>query len=164
MAKIAPCLWFNGNALAAAEFYAATFPDSRVDKINLSPVDYPAGRAGDVLTVEFSVLGQNFVGLNGGATHSFNEAVSFQLYTDDQAETDRYWEAIISTGGQAGWCSWCKDKFGLSWQIVPRRLLALLTGPDTQAAQLAMAAMMRMQKIDIAAVEHAAAGAAEQAQ
>ena len=116
MARIAPCLWFNGNAEEAARFYARTFPDSHVDAVHRAPGDYPAGKAGDVLTVEFTVLGMNFVGLNGGSAFSFTEAVSFQVFTDDQAETDRYWNALIADGGQPSQCSWCKDRFGLSWQ------------------------------------------------
>ena len=158
MARIAPCLWFNGNAEEATRFYARTFPDSHVDVVHRAPGDYPAGKAGDVLTVEFTVLGMSFVGLNAGAAFSFTEAVSFQVFTEEQAETDRYWNALISDGGQPSQCSWCKDRFGLSWQIVPRRLLALMSDPDPERARRAMNAMMQMQKIDIAAIERAAAG------
>ena len=121
--KIAPCLWFNKNAEEAANFYAAIFPDSRVNKVHRSPGDYPGGKVGDILTVEFTVLGLRFTGLNGGPDFTFDEAVSFQVYTEDQAETDRYWNAIVDGGGSESQCGWCKDKFGLSWQIVPRRLL-----------------------------------------
>lgn len=159
MSKIAPCLWFNGNAEEAAQFYARTFPASHVGKVHRSPGDYHSGKAGDPLTVEFTVLGMDFVGLNAGPNFTFNEAVSFQVYTEDQAETDRYWDAIIADGGQPGPCSWCKDRFGLSWQIVPRRLLELMTGPDKDRARRSMEAMMQMQKIDIAALERAVAGA-----
>ena len=153
MTRIAPCLWFNGDAEAAATFYAATFPDSRVDAVNRAPGDYPAGKRGDVLTVEFTVLGLRFLGLNAGPAFRFNEAVSFQVYTDDQAETDRYWDAIVGNGGSASQCSWCKDKWGLSWQIVPRALMAALSNPDKAASKRAFEAMMTMRKIDVAAIE-----------
>jgi 2-polyprenyl-6-hydroxyphenyl methylase/3-demethylubiquinone-9 3-methyltransferase len=156
--RIATCLWFDKNAEEAANFYAATFPDSRVTAVHRSPTDYPSGKAGDVLTVEFTVLGQPFVGLNGGAMFKFTEAVSFQVFTDTQEETDRYWNAIVSNGGQESACSWCKDKFGLSWQIVPRALMAAMHDPDRAAAKRAMDAMMTMRKIDIAAIEAARAG------
>ena len=158
--KIATCLWFNGNAEEAANFYAATFPESRVTAVHKSPVDYPSGKAGDVITVDFTVLGQRFVGLNGGPAFRFNEAVSFQVFTDTQEETDRYWNAIVSAGGQESACSWCKDKFGLSWQIVPRALMAAIHDPDPAAARRAMEAMMTMRKIDIARIEAARAGEA----
>ena len=153
MTRIAPCLWFDGDAEAAATFYAATFPDSRVDAVNRAPVDYPAGKRGDALTVEFTVLGMRFLGLNAGPAFHFNEAVSFQVYTDDQAETDRYWDAIVGNGGSASQCSWCKDKWGLSWQIVPRALMAALSNPDKAASKRAFEAMMTMSKIDVAAIE-----------
>ena len=155
---IATCLWFNKNAEEAARFYAATFPDSHVTAVHKSPADYPGGKAGEVLTVEFTVLGQPFVGLNGGPQFSFDEAVSFQVFTDTQEETDRYWNAIVGNGGQESMCSWCKDKFGLSWQIAPRALIAAITDPDTAAAKRAMDAMMKMKKIDIATIEAARAG------
>jgi predicted 3-demethylubiquinone-9 3-methyltransferase (glyoxalase superfamily) len=158
--KIAPCLWFNKNAEEAAQFYAATFPNSRVIAVHRSPADYPDGKAGDVLTVEFTVLGQYFVGLNGGPAFTFDEAVSFQVFTDTQEETDRYWNAIVGGGGQESMCGWCKDKFGLSWQIAPRALIDAITAPDTAAAKRAMAAMMTMKKIDIATIEAARAGEA----
>ena len=155
--KIAPCLWFDGNAEAAANFYAATFPDSRVDAVNRSPADYPSGKEGDVLVVEFTVLGMPFIGLNGGPNFTFDEAVSFQVHTDDQAETDRYWDAITKDGGSESVCGWCKDKFGLSWQITPRALTAAMSrGGD--AGKRAMQAMMGMVKIDIAAIEAAVNG------
>src|SRR5262245_2448892 len=156
--KIAPCLWFTKSAEEAARFYASTFPDSRVIAVHKSPSDYPDGKAGDVLTVDFTVLGQRFVGLNGGPMFTFDEAVSFQVFTDSQEETDRYWNAIVGNGGQESACSWCKDRFGLSWQIVPRALIAAITDPDTAAAKRAMDAMMTMKKIDIARIEAARRG------
>ena len=158
--KIQPCLWFNKNAEEAAKFYAATFPDSRVTGVHKAPSDYPSGKAGDVLTVDFTVLGQPFVGLNGGPEFKFDEAISFQVFTDTQEETDRYWNAIVKNGGEESVCGWCKDKFGLSWQIAPRVLIDAMTGPDTAAAKRAMDAMMTMKKIDIAKIEAARAGAA----
>ncbi len=158
MTKIAPCLWFDGKAEEAAQFYARTFPSSHVGKVQRAPGDYPGGEAGSVLVVEFTVLGMDFVGLNAGPKFTFDEAISFQVYTDDQAETDRYWNAITADGGEESVCGWCKDKFGLSWQIVPRRLLQVMADPDKDRAKRGMEAMMRMQKIDIAAIERAAAG------
>ena len=156
--KIATCLWFDKNAEEAANFYAATFPDSRVIAVHRSPADYPSGKAGDVLTVDFTVLGQRFVGLNGGPNFTFSEAVSFQVFTDTQEETDRYWNAIVGNGGEESMCSWCKDKFGLSWQIVPRVLEEAINDPDRAAAKRAMEAMMTMRKIDIAGIEAARRG------
>ena len=156
--KIVPCLWFNKNAEEAAKFYAKIFPNSRVIAVHKSPSDYHNGKAGDVLTVEFTVLGQPFVGLNGGPEFSFTEAVSFQVFTDTQEETDRYWNAIVKNGGQEIACSWCKDKFGLSWQIVPRVLMEAINDPDTASAKRAMEAMMQMVKIDIATIEAARRG------
>jgi predicted 3-demethylubiquinone-9 3-methyltransferase (glyoxalase superfamily) len=156
--KIAPCLWFNGNAEDAARFYAQTFPESGIDAINRSPSDYPDGKEGDVLTVEFTVLGMPIMGLNGGPQFSFDEAISFQIYTDDQTETNRYWHAIVDAGGSEGDCGWCKDRFGLSWQIVPRALLDALRSSDRAAAKRAMEAMMQMKKIDIATIEAALKG------
>ena len=158
MAKIVPCLWFDGNAEEAAHFYAATFPDSHINAVHRTPSDYPNGKAGDVITVEFTVLGMSFVGLNGGSYFKFNEAVSFQVYTDTQEETDRYWNAIVEGGGSESQCSWCKDRYGLSWQIVPRALTEAITDPDIAAAKRAMQAMMTMKKIDIAAIVAARAG------
>jgi 2-polyprenyl-6-hydroxyphenyl methylase/3-demethylubiquinone-9 3-methyltransferase len=158
--KIATCLWFNKNAEEAARFYAATFPVSRVVAVHKAPTDYPSGKAGDVLTVDFIVLGQPFVGLNGGPAFTFSESVSFQVFTDTQEETDRYWNAIVENGGQESMCSWCKDKYGLSWQIVPRALMKAINDPDTAAARRAMEAMMTMKKIDIAKIEAARAGEA----
>jgi 2-polyprenyl-6-hydroxyphenyl methylase/3-demethylubiquinone-9 3-methyltransferase len=155
---IVPCLWFNKNAEKGANFYAATFPDSRVTAVHEAPSDYPNGRAGDVLTVESTVLGQHFVGLNGGPEFTFDEAVSFQVFTDTQEETDRYWNAIVSGGGQESVCGWCKDKFGLSWQILPRALIVAINDPDSAAAKRAMDVMMSMKKIDISRIEAARRG------
>ena len=155
--KIAACLWFNKNAEEAAKFYASIFPDSRIIAVHKAPGDYPSGKAGDVLTVDFTVLGQRFVGLNGGPQFTFDEAVSFQVFTDSQEETDRYWNAIVGGGGQESVCGWCKDRFGLSWQIVPRVMIEAITDPDTAAAKRAMDAMMTMKKIDIARIEAARA-------
>ncbi|MCZ2406352.1 MAG: VOC family protein [Burkholderiales bacterium] len=152
------CLWFNGTALEAARFYAQTFPDSAVGTIFRAPGDYPAGKEGDVLTVEFTVLGIPCIGLNGGPEFQHSEAFSFQVATDDQAETDRLWNAIISNGGQASVCGWCKDRWGISWQITPRALLDAIADPDRAAAQRAFTAMMGMGKIDIAGIEAARRG------
>ena len=157
--KITACLWFNGQAEEAANFYQATFPDSHVHSVHRAPGDFPSGKEGDVLTVDFSVLGMEFLGLNGGPNFTFDEAVSFQVSTEDQAETDRYWNAIVDNGGQESMCGWCKDKWGFSWQITPRALLAANTNPDKAAAKRSMEAMMTMKKIDIAKIEAAVAGA-----
>ncbi|HYD93424.1 MAG TPA: VOC family protein [Candidatus Paceibacterota bacterium] len=151
------CLWFEKDALAAAEFYAATFPDSKVGSIFYAPSDFPDGKAGDILTVEFTVCGVPCVGLNGGPTFKQSEAFSFQIATDDQEETDRYWNAIVENGGQESACGWCKDRWGVSWQITPRVLLeALAVGGEE--AKRAFNAMMTMQKIDVAAIEAARRG------
>ena len=152
------CLWYDGTAEEAARFYAATFPDSAVHAVHRAPGDYPSGRQGDVLTVEFTVAGIPCLGLNGGPQFKHSEAFSFQIATDDQAETDRLWNAIVDHGGQASACGWCKDKWGLSWQITPRALIAAITDPDRAAAQRAFEAMMTMGRIDIAAIEAARRG------
>jgi predicted 3-demethylubiquinone-9 3-methyltransferase (glyoxalase superfamily) len=151
-------LWYDHGALEAAGFYAATFPDSRVTAVHRAPDDYPAGRRGDVLTVEFTVLGVACLGLNGGPGVPHSHAFSFQVATDDQAETDRYWDVIIGNGGRASECGWCQDKWGLSWQITPRALTAGITDPDPEVARRVFAAMMTMGKIDIAAIEAARRG------
>ena len=158
LSKNTICLWFDGTALEAATFYAKTFPDSAVQAVHLAPGDYPAGKEGDVVTVEFTVMGIPCLGLNGGPMFSHTEAFSFQVATEDQAETDRLWDAIIGNGGQASNCGWCKDKWGLSWQITPRVLMDALADPDRAAAKRAFEAMMEMTKIDIAAVEAARRG------
>ncbi|ELA00659.1 3-demethylubiquinone-9 3-methyltransferase [Cupriavidus sp. HMR-1] len=152
------CLWYDGDALDAATFYAKTFPDSAVGAVFRAPGDYPDGKQGDVLTVEFTVAGIPCVGLNGGPHFKHSEAFSFQIATDDQAETDRLWNAIVSNGGQESACGWCKDRWGLCWQITPRTLLAAITDPDRAAAKRAFDAMMTMGKIDIATIEAARAG------
>ena len=151
------CLWYNGDAEEAAAFYAATFPDSRVESVHKAPTDFPAGKAGDAITVQFTVLGLPCIGLNGGPAFRHSEAFSFQVATDTQEETDRYWNAIVENGGQESDCGWCKDKWGLSWQITPRVLTeALAAGGDV--ARRAFTAMMTMQKIDVAAIEAAVKG------
>ena len=152
------CLWFNGTAEEAATFYAQTFPDSAVGAVHRAPGDYPDGKAGDALMVEFTVMGIPCLGLNGGPEFQHSEAFSFQVATDDQAETDRYWNAIVGNGGQESACGWCKDKWGLSWQITPRALMDAVTDPDRAAAKRAFEAMMPMKKIDIAAIEAARRG------
>ena len=152
------CLWFDRDAEAAARFYAATFPDSAVGAIHRAPGDYPDGQQGDVLVVEFTVLGLPCLGLNGGPAFRHSEAFSFQVATADQAETDRYWNAIVGHGGQESACGWCKDRWGISWQITPVQLTRAWTHPDRAAAKRAFDSMMTMKKIDIAAIEAAVAG------
>ena len=151
------CLWFDKEAQQAAEFYASTFPESAVTAIQHAPADYPSGKKGDVLTVEFTVMGIPCIGLNGGSTFKQSEAFSFQIATDDQAETDRYWNAIVNNGGRESACGWCKDRWGLSWQITPRVLSQALASGGDQARR-AFEAMMTMQKIDVAAIERACRG------
>jgi len=152
------CLWYDGTALDAARFYAETFPDSTVGDVMHAPGDYPAGKQGNVLTVEFTVMGIPYLGLNGGPEFKPNEAFSFQVATDDLEETDRLWNAIVGHGGQESACGWCKDRWGLSWQITPRALTDAITDPDRAAAKRAFDAMMTMRKIDIAAIEAARRG------
>jgi predicted 3-demethylubiquinone-9 3-methyltransferase (glyoxalase superfamily) len=155
MSKISPCLWFNGQAEEAANFYISLLPNSRIDKVMRSPADNPSTPAGAVLTVEFTLAGQSFIGLNGGPQFPFTEAVSLTIHCEDQTEVDRLWEALAKDGGKPGPCGWIKDRFGLSWQIVPRVLDELLRAPDREAASRAMQAMMKMGKLDIAALKRA---------
>lgn len=152
------CLWFDGTAAEAAAFYAATFPDSAVGAVIHAPGDYPDGKAGDVLVVEFTVVGVPCIGLNGGPQFRHSEAFSFQIATDDQAETDRLWNAIVGNGGQESECGWCRDRWGLSWQITPRVLTETMAGPDRAAAKRVFDAMTTMRKIDVAAIEAARRG------
>jgi len=159
MPKMATCLWFDkGEARKAAEFYASVFPDTNVGGAMAAPGDYPGGHSDDELTVDFTLLGQSFVGLNGGPNFKPNEAVSFMVVTENQEETDRYWDAITSNGGEESQCGWCKDRWGFSWQITPRVLLEANTNPDKAAAKRAFEAMMTMKKIDIATIEAALKG------
>ena len=158
IAKNTICLWYDDGAEDAARFYAKTFPDSSLGAVHCAPGDYPSGKEGDVLTVEFTVLGIVCLGLNGGPTFKHNEAFSFQVATKDQVETDRYWNAIVGNGGQESECGWCKDKWGISWQITPVALTKAYTSPDRLAAKRAFDAMMTMRKIDIAAIEAAFRG------
>ena len=158
IAKNTICLWYDGTALEAATFYAATFPDSEVRAVHRAPGDYPDGKEGEILTVDFTVVGIPCMGLNGGPAFKHSEAFSFQIATEDQAETDRLWNAIVNNGGQESECGWCKDKWGLSWQITPRVLTEAYTGTDRAAAKRVFEAMMTMRKIDAAAIEAARRG------
>jgi predicted 3-demethylubiquinone-9 3-methyltransferase (glyoxalase superfamily) len=157
MAKNTVFLWYDGDAEAAARFYAETFPDSTVGVIHRAPGDYPSGKRGDVITVAFTVVGVSCIGLNGGPMMKHSEAFSFQIATDDQAETDRYWNAIVGNGGQESACGWCKDRWGVSWQITPRALTEAMAAGGDQAKR-AFEAMMTMKKIDVAAIEAARRG------
>ena len=157
-AKNTICLWYDGDAEAAARFYAEAFPDSRVTAVHKAPGDYPSGKKGDVITVEFTVMGIPCLGLNGGPEFKHNEAFSFQVATETQEETDRYWNAIVGNGGEESQCGWCKDKWGLSWQITPVALSEGVTDPDPAVAKRVFEAMMTMKKIDVATIEAARRG------
>ena len=156
--KATICVWYDKEAEEAARFYAATFPDSSVGKVHRAPADFPSGKEGDVLTVEFTVCGIPCIGLNGGPYFPHREAFSFSITTENQEETDRYWNAIVDNGGQESQCGWCKDKWGVSWQITPRVLMEATTSSDKAAAKRAFEAMMPMKKIDVATIEAAVAG------
>jgi predicted 3-demethylubiquinone-9 3-methyltransferase (glyoxalase superfamily) len=158
LAKNTICIWYDKEAEEAARFYVDIFPDTTVNAVHRAPGDYPSGKQGDVLTVEFTVMGIPCIGLNGGSAFKQSEAFSFQVATTDQEETDRYWNAIVSNGGRESACGWCKDKWGVSWQITPVTLIEAITDTDSAAAQRAFAAMMEMTKIDIAAIEAARRG------
>ena len=159
MSKIAPCLWFDGQAEEAAKFYVSLIPDSRIERVMRAPADYPGGSAGTLLTVDFTLAGQQFIALNGGPEFSFTEAVSFTINCADQAEVDRLWNALIAGGGAPVECGWLKDRFGLSWQIVPSILPAMLADPDREKARRVMEAMLRMVKLEIEALQKAYDGA-----
>jgi predicted 3-demethylubiquinone-9 3-methyltransferase (glyoxalase superfamily) len=159
MSKIAPCLWFDGSAEQAAQLYTSLFPDSRIDQVMRSPADNPSTAKGAVLTVNFTLAGQQFIGLNGGPQFPFSEAVSFIIDCADQAEVDRYWDALIGGGGEPSRCGWLKDKFGVSWQVIPKQLSEVLSGSDHEGAGRAMQAMLQMSKIDVAKLREAYEGA-----
>jgi predicted 3-demethylubiquinone-9 3-methyltransferase (glyoxalase superfamily) len=158
MSKITPCLWFDGQAEEAASFYTSIFPDSRIEKVNRSPGDTPSGPEGSVLTVDFTIAGEPFIALNGGPDFTFNESISFSIDCEDQAEVDRYWEALIAGGGEHSVCGWLKDRFGVSWQVVPKILPELMNGPDRVRAKRALEAMLKMTKLDVAKIREAADG------
>jgi predicted 3-demethylubiquinone-9 3-methyltransferase (glyoxalase superfamily) len=158
MSKIAPCLWFDGDAEEAATFYTSILPDSRIDRVNRAAADTPSGPQGSVLSVDFTLAGQQFIGLNGGPDFQFNEAISFSIDCEDQAEVDRLWDALVEGGGEHSVCGWLKDRYGVSWQVIPRRLPELLNGSDPQGAGRAMQAMLEMTKIDVAKIEEAYQG------
>lgn len=158
MSKIKPCLWFNGNAEEAARLYTSLLPDSRIDSVSHSPADNPSTPEGAVLTVQFTLAGQHFIGLNGGPDFQFNEAVSFTIDCRDQAEVDRYWDALTADGGEPSMCGWLKDRFGVSWQVIPRQLEEYLAGSDRDGARRAMQAMLQMNKIDVEALRAAYVG------
>ena len=160
MDKITPCLWFDRQAEEAARLYTGLFPDSRIDSVDQAPADTPSGPKGTVLTVAFTLGGRSFVALNGGPEFKFNEAISLQIDCADQAEVDRYWDALLEGGGEESVCGWLKDRFGVSWQVIPRRLLEMTASPDREAAGRALEAMLKMVKIDIATLEEAYAGKA----
>ena len=158
MHGITPCLWFDGNAEEAARFYTTIFPNSRIDAVSTSPADNPSGRAGETLTVDFTLNGSPLQGLNGGPDFKFNEAISFVIDCQDQAEVDRYWDKLVQGGGEHSVCGWLKDRYGVSWQVTPRRLAELLESPDREGAKRAMEAMLQMTKIDIGRLEAAFRG------
>lgn len=158
MNKITPCLWFDGNAEQAAHFYTTVFPDGRITKVFRSPAETPAGPEGMVLTVEFTIAGQDFIGLNGGPDFTFSESVSFSIDCADQAEVDRYWEVLVEGGGEHSVCGWLKDRYGLSWQVVPRQANEYFEGPDREGAKRAMKAMLTMTKLDVEELRRAYEG------
>ena len=160
LSKISPCLWFDGEAEAAATFYTTIFPDSRILTVDRAPADTPSGPAGMVLTVTFAIGDHTFIALNGGPEFTFSEAISFSIDCDDQAEVDQLWDALIADGGEPSMCGWLKDRFGVSWQVIPRRLPEMLQSPDRDAARRAMEAMLTMTKLDVRQLEVAFAGAA----
>lgn len=158
MDKISPCLWFDGDAEEAARLYASLFPNSHIDSVDRSPADTPSGPEGTVITVNFTLAGRSYIALNGGPDFKFTEAVSFSIDCDDQAEVDRYWDALLADGGEPSVCGWLHDRFGLSWQVIPRQLPEMLNSKDRDAARRAMQAMLKMVKIDVAELERAYAG------
>jgi predicted 3-demethylubiquinone-9 3-methyltransferase (glyoxalase superfamily) len=160
MDKISPCLWFDGKAEEAAEFYTSLLPDSHIDQVDRAPGDNPSTPQGAVLTVAFTLGGRSFIGLNGGPDFTFNEAISLSIDCADQAEVDRYWDALIADGGEPSACGWLKDRFGLSWQVVPRQLIEMFGSPDRAAAARAMEAMLKMSKLDVATLQEAFEGQA----